>query len=70
MADKQAVLYGAAFDRAGLITYKYMDAERQFLGNHSTDILRNSVAVPDVTLPRYTRFVVRHKSRGKDLMDH
>ncbi|CDS04609.1 hypothetical protein LRAMOSA07213 [Lichtheimia ramosa] len=57
MADKQAVLYGAAFDRAGLITYKYMDAERRFLGNHSTDVLRNSVAIPDVTLPRHTRFI-------------
>ena len=60
MADKQAILYGAAFDRAGLITYKYMDAERHFLGNYSTNILRNSVAVPDVTLPRHTRYIVRH----------
>lgn len=70
MADKQAVLYGAAFDRAGLVTYKYMDAERRFLGNYSTDVLRNSVAIPDVTLPRHTRFIVRYQKKKGEVMDH
>ena len=58
MADKQSVLYGLAFDRAVIITYQYLDADNFFLGNYSTGVLRNSLSVPDVTLPPQTRFIV------------
>ncbi|KAI8143215.1 retinol binding protein receptor-domain-containing protein, partial [Fennellomyces sp. T-0311] len=59
MADKQSILYGLAFDRSVIITYQYLDADNHFLGNHSTGVLRNSLSVPDVTLPPRTRFIVR-----------
>lgn len=59
MADKQAVLYGLAVDRAMLVTYQYLDHNRVLIGNYSSGVLRNSIYVPDVTLPRRTRFIVR-----------
>ncbi|KAL1935624.1 hypothetical protein VTP01DRAFT_4764 [Rhizomucor pusillus] len=57
MADKQAVLYGLAVDRAMLVTYQYLDHNRVLIGNYSSGVLRNSIYVPDVTLPRRTRFI-------------
>ncbi|KAI9316510.1 hypothetical protein BX666DRAFT_2028039 [Dichotomocladium elegans] len=57
MADKQSILYGVAFDRAIIITYRYLSHDRQVLGNFSTGVLRNSATVPDVALPRYTRYI-------------
>lgn len=58
MADNQAVLYGVAIDRAMLVTYQYLDQSHILIGNYSSGVLRNSVYVPDVTLPRRTRFIV------------
>ncbi|KAG2219996.1 hypothetical protein INT45_001895, partial [Circinella minor] len=56
-ADKHAVFYELAFDRAIIITYQYRDTNNHLLGNYSTGIIRNSRSVADVTLPRKTRFI-------------
>ena len=58
MADKHAVFYEFAFDRAVIITYQYRDTNNHLLGNYSTGIIRDSRSVTDVTLPRKTRFIV------------
>ncbi|KAG0762358.1 hypothetical protein G6F29_000647 [Rhizopus arrhizus] len=54
--DKQSILYEiVAFDRAMLITYQFYDSQNQFIGNHSSGIMRNTVNIQDITLPKYTR---------------
>lgn len=62
MADKQAVFYGISFDRAVVVTYQFLDQGHHWIGNYSTGILRNTRYVPDVRLPRHTRYIVRFLS--------
>ncbi|KAI8074499.1 hypothetical protein BC940DRAFT_230886 [Gongronella butleri] len=57
--DKQAILYELAFDRGLVITFEFFDHLQQTIGNVSTGVLRNSIAIPDVVLPRLTRSIVR-----------
>ncbi|KAI8374147.1 retinol binding protein receptor-domain-containing protein [Radiomyces spectabilis] len=53
--DKQAVLYGIVMDRALIVTYQFLDANYQLIGNYSSGVLRNMIAIPDITLPKNTR---------------
>ncbi|KAG1199175.1 hypothetical protein G6F70_005168 [Rhizopus microsporus] len=57
--DKQSVFYELiAFDRAMVITYQFFNDQDKVIGNYSSGLLRNSISIPDITLPRYTRRIV------------
>ncbi|RCH85469.1 hypothetical protein CU097_004546 [Rhizopus azygosporus] len=57
--DKQSVFYELiAFDRAMVVTYQFFNDQDKLIGNYSSGLLRNSISIPDITLPRYTRRVV------------
>ncbi|KAI9482757.1 MAG: hypothetical protein EXX96DRAFT_593861 [Benjaminiella poitrasii] len=58
--DKQSILYEvAAFDRAMLINYQFFDYQNKLIGNYSSGVLRNVIIIPDITLPKYTRRIVK-----------
>lgn len=58
-ADKQSILYEVtAFDRAMMVKYRFYDFEHKSISNYSSGVLRNMKTIPDITLPRYTRYIV------------
>ncbi|OAD77614.1 hypothetical protein PHYBLDRAFT_164516 [Phycomyces blakesleeanus NRRL 1555(-)] len=59
-ADKQSIVYGAAFDRAMIITYQFLNATHQWIGNQTSGLIRNTDTVPDITLPKYTRSIASY----------
>lgn len=41
-----------------IVKYLFYNYEDKLIGNYSTDLLRNVITIPDITLPRYTRRIV------------
>ncbi|KAI8095924.1 hypothetical protein BDF21DRAFT_435939 [Thamnidium elegans] len=58
--DKQSIFFEIiSFDRAMVIKHQYFDYQDKLIGNYSTGLLRNKLMIPDVTVPRYTRRIVK-----------
>jgi len=58
--DKQSILFEiTAFDRAMMVNYQFFDYQNKHISNYSSGVLRNIKTIPDITLPRYTRSIVR-----------
>ncbi|ORZ25465.1 retinol binding protein receptor-domain-containing protein [Absidia repens] len=55
--DKTAVLYEVSFDRAIVVSYQFHDSNGNNVGNLSTGVIRNSIEIPDITLPPLTRHI-------------
>ncbi|KAI9030733.1 hypothetical protein CLU79DRAFT_802363 [Phycomyces nitens] len=68
--DKQSIVYGAAFDRAMIITYQFLNERHQLIGNKSSGLIRNTDTVPDITLPRGTRSIAKWRNRSLHSMAH
>ncbi|CAO3577421.1 unnamed protein product [Absidia cylindrospora] len=56
--DKTAVLYEVSFDCAIVVSYQFQDSSGNNIGNLSTGVIRNSIGIPDITLPPLTRHIV------------
>jgi hypothetical protein len=41
-----------------LIEYQFYNNDGQFIGNLSSGVLRNTLYIPDITLPKFTRSIV------------
>ncbi|KAI8991022.1 hypothetical protein BDF20DRAFT_949616 [Mycotypha africana] len=58
--DKQSIMFEiVAFDRAMMVNYQFFDYQDKLIGKHSSGVMRNKLTIPDITLPRYTRRIVK-----------
>ncbi|KAI8983122.1 retinol binding protein receptor-domain-containing protein [Pilobolus umbonatus] len=57
-ADAKAFLLDITlYDRGMVIYYEFFDYQNKSMGIISSELIRNSHMVPDITLPRYTRYI-------------